>query len=51
MTQEVDYWACNTGNHVGEPHTWLYRGKVAQTYTCRNCQLTVTKANLKEATD
>ena len=33
------------------PHEWRYLGRVAQAYRCTTCQLQVTKAQLKAATD
>jgi len=43
----IDYFVCPRG----DPHVWDYRGRRLQTYRCRRCQLSVTKAALKEATD
>ena len=34
-----------------QPHAWRYLGRVAQAYECLNCELRVTKAELKGATD
>jgi len=48
---ENDYWFCKRGPHMGEPHSWLYRGKKLQLYRCLTCALVVTKATLKGATD
>ena len=46
----VNYWTHGEG--VNErPHEWRYLGRVAQMYMCIVCQLRVTKADLKEATD
>jgi len=51
MTAEtVNYWTHGTGSAV-RPHEWRYLGKVAQAYHCVVCQLRVTKADLKAATD
>jgi len=47
-TELVNYYAC--GKPLA-PHHWRYRGKEAQAYICMACQLTVTKRDLKEATD
>jgi len=35
----------------GSRHDWDYKGKIAQAYVCRDCDLRVTKRELKEATD
>jgi len=42
---------CLTGWRVDAPHMLRYNGKVQQTYTCWNCDDTITKAALKAATD
>jgi len=42
---------CVTGVKVGWPHVFRYNGKVRQSYTCWSCALTVSKLELKEATD
>ena len=43
----VNYFTCP----AGDPHMWDYRGRRAQAYRCRRCQLVVSKATLKEETD
>lgn len=47
----INYWLCETGPYTGHPHDWLYRGKEAQRYLCRTCQISVTKAALREHTN
>ena len=51
MSTEADimrsFWRCESG----EKHDWEYMGKTAQVYRCRGCQLRVTKAEMKQATD
>jgi len=42
---------CLSGWRTDAPHELRYNGKVNQTYTCRNCAATITKADLKAATD
>ena len=46
-TTTIDYFKCKDG----ELHDWEYRGKKAQSYRCRRCQVGVTKSALKDATD
>ena len=43
----IDYRRCEDGKQ----HVWQYKGKLAQAYVCLQCDLRVTKAALKEATD
>jgi len=51
MTEEkVNYWTHGTGANP-QAHQWRYLGKRLQVYHCVVCQLRVTKAALKEATD
>jgi len=49
----MDYWFCEVGAHIGDPHTWDYRvGKQRPgIYRCWNCGAEATKAELKEHTD
>jgi len=49
-TETVNYWTHGSGASV-RPHEWRYLGRVAQAYRCAICQLEVTKADLKAATD
>jgi len=51
MTAEtVNYFTHGTGN-ARRPHVWRYLGKVAQAYHCIECDLRVSKVQLKENTD
>ena len=51
MTAEtINYWTHGTGANV-RPHEWRYLGKKAQAYHCVVCQMRVSKAVFKEATD
>jgi len=48
--EEINYWTHGTG--AGQrPHEWRYLGRKAQGYHCTVCQLRVSKADLKGATD
>jgi len=38
---------CSSGGR----HNWEYKGKLAQAYVCIDCDLRVSKSELKEATD
>jgi len=49
-TETINYWTHGTGNGK-RPHAWRYLGKVAQAYMCMECELRVTKGELKGATD
>lgn len=42
---------CLTGWKTDAPHELRYNGKAKQTYICRNCDATISKADLKAATD
>lgn len=46
-TNEVDFRRCKSG----EKHDWEYLGKVASAYMCNLCDLRVSKAALREATN
>jgi len=35
----------------GKAHSWAYRGKATQLYSCNLCAYEITKAELKAATD
>jgi len=48
--EKVDYWVHGPATNR-RPHEWRYLGKVAQMYHCIICQLRVSKAALKGATD
>jgi len=51
MTTETEnIWTHGTGG-AKRPHEWQYLGRVAQEYRCTVCQMRVTKAALKAATD
>jgi len=53
MTTEdvkVNYFTHGTGA-ARRAHAWRYLGKAAQAYMCMECELRVTKAQLKAATD
>jgi len=51
MTSEpVNYWTHGSGN-AKRAHAWRYLGRVSQTYMCVECELRVTKSELKAATD
>lgn len=43
----MDYWRCENG----ELHDWEYLGRTVQAYRCRGCQVKVSKADFKAATD
>ena len=47
---QLDYYRCPE-NAGGLAHDWIYRGKVAQSYRCRRCGVSVSKTALKEHTD
>ena len=49
-TETVNYWTHGPANNE-RPHEWRYLGKLTQAYHCTVCQLRVTKAELKKATD
>jgi len=42
---------CLSGWKVDAPHDLRYNGKGKQTYTCRNCDATISKVDLKAASD
>lgn len=46
-TTQIDYRRCEDGRR----HVWEYKGKLAQAYICLDCDLRVSKAGLKGATD
>jgi len=50
VVERINYWTHETPAGT-EAHQWRYLGKTLQTYHCVVCQLRVTKADLKEATD
>lgn len=52
-TTRVDlvYLLCQTGPNTGNPHDLAYRGKTVQSYLCKRCGWTVSKADLKANTD
>ena len=51
MTSETEsIWTHGTGV-AKRPHEWQYLGRVAQSYRCVVCQLTVGKSELKAKTD
>ena len=49
-TAAIDYWVHGPATDK-RPHEWRYLGRVAQAYQCGVCQLRVSKADLKGATD
>jgi len=49
-TSDTNYYTHGTGA-AKAPHAWRYMGRVAQAYICTVCQLHVSKADLKAATD
>ena len=48
--EKVNYWTHGTGA-AKQPHQWRYLGRLKQAYHCVVCDLRVTKAALKAATD
>lgn len=46
-SEDLNYFTCPSG----DPHDWDYRGRVAQSYRCRRCQMLVSKVRLKKETD
>ncbi len=49
-TTRSNYWTHGTAANR-QPHQWRYLGRKLQTYHCIVCDMRVTKATLKEATD
>jgi len=49
-TEKLNYWTHGPATNK-QPHEWRYLGRIAQTYQCRVCEMRVTKAELKGATD
>jgi len=49
-TETVNYYTHELGDGR-RAHVWRYLGKGAQAYMCMECELRVTKAELKAATD
>lgn len=49
-TDKINYWTHGTDANP-RAHEWRYLGRKLQTYHCVVCNLRVTKAALKEATD
>lgn len=47
----VSFYTHSWGNEERRPHVWRYMGKKAQAYMCMECELRVSKADLKAATD
>lgn len=49
----MDYWVCASGERIGLPHDWFYRTPKGRpgNYRCWNCQVEISKADLKEGTD
>ena len=41
---------CQDRAKVGEPHVWDYNSS-RKSYRCKNCLITISKAELKELTD
>jgi len=51
MTSEsINYWTHGAAANP-QAHEWRYLGRLSQTYHCVVCDLRVTKAALKGATD
>ena len=49
-SEDINYWTHGTAANP-RPHEWRYLGKAKQAYHCPVCQLRVSKADLKGATD
>ena len=49
-TETVNYYTHGTGS-ARRVHAWRYLGRKAQAYICMECELRVTKSELKEGTD
>jgi len=47
---KINYYTHGTGA-ARRAHAWRYMGKRSQSYICMECELRVTKRELKEATD
>jgi len=45
--KEISFFICPNG----DPHDFEYRGRVAQAYRCKRCQVVISKSDLKAATD
>ncbi len=51
MSPEIEAaFLCQSRAKQGEAHQWDYNGD-RKTYRCRNCLVTISKAELKELTD
>lgn len=49
-TEGVNYYTHGTGN-ARRRHDWRYLGKEKQAYVCMECELRVTKLELRAGTD